>query len=205
MSASRDDQEFRVLIIDDNPDAARTMALLLKVWGFTSQSVVDSQKAIAAAEEFRPHCIICDLRMPKLDGYQLAREFRRHNLFEKTPLIANSATPDERRALDAGFNYSLVKPHSVVVIGDLLRELQAMNKKLGEAEESKQKSNEVVTEVRDLMKEVRDDVKEIKGELRNDVHQLKSELREVKEEVKELREEISGDAESDSSDRDKNG
>lgn len=178
--------EFRVLVIDDNHDAAKTMALLLRAWGFSSQYVLDSREALAVAEEYRPHCIISDLAMPKMDGYELARVFRAHNLFEKIPLIAHSATPDERRALDAGFNYSLVKPQSALVIGDLLRELQVMNKKLKEAEELTRQGAEVVTEVRDLMKEVREDVKEIK-----------SELREVKEEVKELREERGGAAATD--------
>jgi len=188
--------EFRVLVIDDNQDAARTMALLLQAWGFRSRYVFDSREAVSVAEEFLPHCIICDLRMPKLDGYELAREFRLHSLFQKVPLIANSATPDDRRALEAGFNYSLVKPHSALVIGDLLRELRAMNKRVGDAEEANRKATEVVTEVRDLMKEVRDDVKEIKTDLREDVEQLKSDLREVKEDVKELKEGRSGEAES---------
>lgn len=190
MNASGDIAEFRVLVVDDNSDAARTLSLLLNAWGFSSRYVVDSREAVAAAEDFLPDCIISDLLMPKIDGYQLAEEFRRHNLFEKTPLIANSATPNEKRAKEAGFNYSLVKPHSTLIIADLLRELQAMNKKVEQTEEASRKSGEVVAEVRDLMREVRDDVKEIKGGLRADVDELKSDLREVKEDVKELRDEL---------------
>lgn len=193
MNAVGDNPEFRVLVIDDNHDAAKTLSLLLNAWGFSCRYVVDSREAVAAAEDFLPHCIISDLRMPSPDGYRLAEEFRHHNLFEKTPLIANSATPDDRRAKAAGFDYSLVKPHSTLVIADLLRELQAMNKKVEQADEANRKSGEVVTEVRDLMKEVRDDVKEIKGGLRTDVNELKSDLREVKEEVKELREDLNAE------------
>src|SRR6218665_341161 len=95
-------EEFRVLVVDDNEDAATTMELLLRAWGFSGRAVSDSREAAAVAAEFRPHCIISDLVMPHVDGYQLAKEFRLDARFEKIPLIANSATPDHQRALDAG-------------------------------------------------------------------------------------------------------
>lgn len=201
MTADSAPDEFRVLIIDDNSDAARTLSILLKALGFAPRFLTDSRDALATAEEFRPHCIISDLAMPKIDGYQLAEAFRNHSLFEKTPLIANSATPDDRRAKAAGFDYSLVKPESAMMIADLLRELQVMNKKVDQADEARRQSDGVVSEVRDLMKEVRDDVKEIKGGLREDVEELKSDIREVKEDVKELREDLNAERNSEADDK----
>lgn len=197
MTNSSGGEEFRVLVVDDNYDAAKTLSMLLRTLGGKCRYVVESQQAVAAAEEFRPHCIISDLSMPRLSGFELAKRFRRHHLFGRTPLIANSASSDDRRAKEAGFDYSLTKPQSTLAIADLILELQVMNKSLEKSEQTSRQGTEVVAEVRDLIKEVRDDVKEIKSDLRTDVEQLKSELREVKEDVKELRDELSSGREPD--------
>jgi CheY-like chemotaxis protein len=180
----------RVLVIDDNRDAADTLILLLTVFGFQSQAVYDGIAAIKAAESFLPDCILSDLNLPGLDGYQLAEKFREHDWFQRTPLIALSATPDEDRARSAGFDHCFSKPVAAEVLVELLSRMTAMSTQLNKAEDVVRQQGAVVHEVRDLVREVKEDVKDIKGGLQQDVKELKQELREVKEDVREIKEEL---------------
>src|SRR5436305_13643169 len=68
---------LRVLVIDDNRDAADSLVILLGVWGYAARAAYRGPDGLAAAAEFRPQVIFLDLAMPGLDGYACARALRR--------------------------------------------------------------------------------------------------------------------------------
>ncbi len=65
-------RRLRVLVVDDNPDSADSVAMLLEVWGHESRVVYDGETALAVAQEFGPDCMLLDIRMPRMSGYELA-------------------------------------------------------------------------------------------------------------------------------------
>jgi CheY-like chemotaxis protein len=180
-------QQFRVLLIDDNHDAADTLAQLLRRRGNTVQTAYSGIEGLQAAEEFVPDCIISDIGMPGLDGYEVARRFRSDRRFDQTPLIALTAYTDTERAKASGFNRHLVKPVTSAAIVELILDFEAMSHGLTTVEGTSHEQVQTLGEVKQLMQEVKEDVKEIKSELKEEVQELKVELRELKEEVKELR------------------
>jgi CheY-like chemotaxis protein len=192
----KEGRAFRILVIDDNRDVADSLVMLLEVWGYDARAVYHGTGALEAARNYGPDLIVSDIDLPGIDGYRLAQELRRTESFERTPLIAITATSDERRAKEAGFDHHLIKPANPDAVHQLLRDLRAMEKRLDRVESTTQQHGEVVTEVRDLVKEVKEDMKEIRQGLQAEVQELKQELREVKEDVKEIKqvlEEVKGD------------
>src|SRR5204862_2511186 len=107
---SRTSSVFRVLVVDDNQDAADSLCMLLQLWGFETEVAYDGTNALAVAQLSHPNCIITDIRMPGLDGYQLARGIRRDSSLTGTMMIAVSATSNEGNATVAGFDNHLTKP-----------------------------------------------------------------------------------------------
>ncbi|MGH8259527.1 MAG: hybrid sensor histidine kinase/response regulator, partial [Steroidobacteraceae bacterium] len=104
---------LRVLIADDNHDAADSMAMLISMDGYKVQAVYGGQAAVTAAETFRPDVALLDIGMPELDGYAAAREIRRQRGGVETYLIALTGwgqQEDKRQALEAGFDMHLTKP-----------------------------------------------------------------------------------------------
>ncbi len=102
----------RVLCVDDEPDAALMLTTLLSLQGFVARAAHDGPAALALAEKFRPTACVVDIRMPGMDGYELARRLR-ELLGEQTVLLAVSGlSGDEhhQRAWDAGFEYVMAKP-----------------------------------------------------------------------------------------------
>jgi two-component system, OmpR family, response regulator len=171
----------RVLVVDDNRDAADSLALLLRTWGYDVRAEYDGQTAFQTMRSFRPDCVISDIEMPGTDGYRLAEMVRGDESLKNTTVIALSGNYDPDVAAARGFHYSLSKPAPVPVLETLLRKVLTMNERLKSAEEMMQNQGAVVGEVRELMKEVKGDVKELKEELREvieDVAEIKQELRE---------------------------
>jgi DNA-binding response OmpR family regulator len=104
---------LRVLIADDYPDSAETMAVLLSLAGFDTRIATDGEDALSKASAWRPHVCVLDLGMPKLDGYELARRLRDLSWGECCLLIAHTgwtAISDRREASDAGFDCYINKP-----------------------------------------------------------------------------------------------
>jgi CheY-like chemotaxis protein len=103
----------KVLIVDDNRDAAVMVSILLTRAGHQVEIAVDAAQALAAVAVFRPHIAILDIGLPVMDGYALARELRAR-LGEGTPiLVALSGygqEQDQLRSVEAGFVRHLVKP-----------------------------------------------------------------------------------------------
>jgi CheY-like chemotaxis protein len=103
----------RILIVDDNVDAADTLEALLGMDGFEVTTVYDGIAAITAAGNVQPDVIVMDIGMPGMDGYDAARMIRKQPGGEKTVLIALTGwgqSADKNRASEAGFNHHLVKP-----------------------------------------------------------------------------------------------
>ena len=108
----------RILVVDDNADAARLMAELLASSGAVTRVAYDGAAALAVAEDFEPELALLDLGLPVMDGYELAKRLRARS---SRPLRLVAVTgygqdDDRRRALDAGFDEHLVKPITVDVL-----------------------------------------------------------------------------------------
>jgi PAS domain S-box-containing protein len=104
---------LRVLVVEDNVDMARSLALLLKKAGCETQVVHDGAAALEVANSFPPQVVLLDIGLPGLDGYEVARRFRADPQHAHVRLIAVSGygqLQDQKRSKDAGFNHHLVKP-----------------------------------------------------------------------------------------------
>jgi CheY-like chemotaxis protein len=113
----------RVLVVDDNADAAEGVALVLQFLGVHTQVVHDGAAALAALDRFRPHLVLLDLGMPGLDGYDVARWMRQRESHANTRIVALTGWGDaaERaRTLQAGFDAHLVKPVDIAALQALL-------------------------------------------------------------------------------------
>lgn len=105
---------LRILIVEDNSDAAKSLQMLLKFLGHTVETAADGTLGLEAAHAFHPNVVISDLGLPgKLDGYALAQAVRADAELRSMHLIAMSgygAEEDRQRTKDAGFDQHLVKP-----------------------------------------------------------------------------------------------
>jgi CheY-like chemotaxis protein len=103
----------RILVVDDNADAARTLATLLAFDGHQAEAVFDGAEAVAAAERLRPEVLFIDLNMPALDGYELAKRLRALPWGRAATLVALTGMgqqSDIELARAAGFDIHLTKP-----------------------------------------------------------------------------------------------
>jgi PAS domain S-box-containing protein len=103
----------RILVVDDNRDAADSLALLLRLAGQDVRLAYDGPSALAEAREFRAELVFLDIGMPGMDGYEVAKRLRQQAGSEDAVLVAITGwgqSEDRRRAEDAGFDGHLVKP-----------------------------------------------------------------------------------------------
>jgi two-component system CheB/CheR fusion protein len=113
----------RVLIADDNKDAAQTLALMLETEGHEVRVTYDGSEALRVAEQIRPHVALLDIGMPTLDGYEVAQKLRATSWGKALYLVALTGwgqEQDKRRASGAGFNRHLVKPVDPQLLIDLV-------------------------------------------------------------------------------------
>jgi len=105
----------RALVVDDNVDAADTMAVLLESLGHDVRVVHDGTAALKEAEELRPDIVLLDIGLPGIDGYDVCRELRRRtgNAMRIVAVTGYGQASDRRRAVEAGFDDYLVKPVAV--------------------------------------------------------------------------------------------
>ncbi|RYD21638.1 MAG: PAS domain S-box protein, partial [Verrucomicrobiaceae bacterium] len=107
------DRPLRLLIVDDNKDAAETMAMLQQLRGHETRVAHDGPQGISVAEKFLPEAILLDIGLPGMDGFEVARRIRTMPGLEKTFLIALTgygSEGDRQKALAAGFDEHLPKP-----------------------------------------------------------------------------------------------
>jgi len=110
---SRKSVATRIVVVDDNVDAADSLGIMLSYAGHEVRVVYGGRDALKVAEEFSPHTMILDLGMPEMDGYAVARAVRADAKLRAVRLIALSGygqLEDRRRTGEAGFDEHLVKP-----------------------------------------------------------------------------------------------
>jgi CheY-like chemotaxis protein len=103
----------RVLLVDDNADSTEPLSLLLQAKGHETRIAVEGAEAITVADDFQPDCVVLDLGLPGMDGYEVARRLRERPYGPRLTLVALTgwAGKDVRvKAAEAGFDYHLVKP-----------------------------------------------------------------------------------------------
>ena len=114
----------RILIADDNHDAADSLAVLLQMHGHEVTVVRDGREALTTINAVRAEIALLDIGMPELDGYEVARQVRQNTLGRAVTLIAVTGWGQDRdkaRALGAGFNHHLTKPIEPTQLLDLIR------------------------------------------------------------------------------------
>jgi PAS domain S-box-containing protein len=115
----------RILVVDDNVDAATTLHVLLRSLGHETRVAHDGMAALDIAREFRPEVILLDIGMPGLDGYEVARRLRAMNHGETFRIVAITGwgqEADRTRSKEAGFDLHLVKPVDPGVLVSVLEQ-----------------------------------------------------------------------------------
>jgi PAS domain S-box-containing protein len=121
-----------VLLIEDNADAAQTMAEVLEVSGYEVRMALDGRTGIASARELTPDVILCDIGLPDVDGYEVARTLRGDDALRSTRFIALTgyAQPEDRaRAMRAGFDAHLAKPAAIDELMDLIADRREVTRR----------------------------------------------------------------------------
>lgn len=113
----------RVMVVEDNVDAAESLASLLRIWGHEVLVAHDGLEALEKARTYWPEVVLLDIGLPKLDGYQVARRLREDLGLEGTLLVAMTGygqAEDRRRSREAGIHHHYVKPVEPAVLRSLL-------------------------------------------------------------------------------------
>ena len=113
----------RVLVVDDNVDAANSIAKLLRLFGHTVSCAHDGPSALVVADQLEPEVVVLDIGLPAMDGYEVARRLRANEKFRHTPLIALTGYgqyDDRLRSREAGFDQHLTKPADPIVLQKMI-------------------------------------------------------------------------------------
>jgi CheY-like chemotaxis protein len=116
----------RVLVVDDNRDAAESLEMLLRLMGAEVHSASDGRSALEAMRRHRPSVVVLDIGLPDMDGYEVARQARLEPWGGEPALIALTGwgeEEDRRRSREAGIDHHLVKPVDFAALEKLLRGL----------------------------------------------------------------------------------
>jgi DNA-binding response OmpR family regulator len=116
----------RVLVVDDNADAAEALAELLRLEGYDVRVARNAEEALRAADTFAPQLAVLDIGLPSMNGYDLARTLRASPRTRGMRLVALTGygrAPDRLRAQEAGFDDHFVKP---APLDELLARLAAL-------------------------------------------------------------------------------
>jgi PAS domain S-box-containing protein len=118
----------RILVVDDNVDAAESVSMILQLGGYDVQCVYDGLSVLAAARRYRPDAIVLDIGLPGISGYEVARLLRQQPEFQRTLLIAVTGygqEADRRRSDEAGIDHHLTKPVDPEALQALLQRREA--------------------------------------------------------------------------------
>jgi PAS domain S-box-containing protein len=116
----------RVLVVDDNHDAAISMRMFLRAWGYDVLTAHDGPSALEAAGKYRPHIVLLDIGLPRMNGYEVAVEMRQLAGLESVCMIALTGygqEEDRRRTQEVGIAHHLVKPVDPNRLRDILASL----------------------------------------------------------------------------------
>jgi CheY-like chemotaxis protein len=112
-----------ILVIEDHADNLDLMRYLLGEFGYTALSAENGLNGVELAERESPDLILCDIQLPDIDGFEVARRLKRHPLLRAIPLVAITALAmvgDRERVLAAGFDGYIPKPISPeTFVGDV--------------------------------------------------------------------------------------
>ena len=103
----------RVLVVEDSQDTATSLRLLLETVGYQVRVAYTGTAGVAEAQAWWPEAVVCDIGLPEMDGYEVARRLRRAPGLEGVLLLALTGygrDEDRRRAFEAGFDHHLTKP-----------------------------------------------------------------------------------------------
>jgi CheY-like chemotaxis protein len=118
----------RVLVVDDNEDAASTLAMVLSVRGCEVQIANDGPAALKAIQSFHPAVVLLDLGMPVMSGFEVAQHVRTMFAGREPVLVAVTGwgqEEDRRRTSEAGFSYHLVKPIEIRALDKIFSEINS--------------------------------------------------------------------------------
>ncbi|MBC7893932.1 MAG: response regulator, partial [Cytophagaceae bacterium] len=121
-------QQRRVLVVDDNQDAAESLGALLSLLGAETRIAFNGPEALEALPEFRPEVVLLDIGMPGMDGHEVARRIHQHPGFADLPLVALTGwgqQQDREKSHGAGFNHHLVKPADLDALRSVLGSIGA--------------------------------------------------------------------------------
>ncbi|WP_164103875.1 hybrid sensor histidine kinase/response regulator [Candidatus Laterigemmans baculatus] len=121
-------QRLQVLVVDDNEDAAKMLAMIVRALGHEVQTAHDGSQAVERAAASRPDVVLMDLGMPRMNGYEAAQKIREQEWGKEVLLVALTGwgqEEDRRRTKAAGFDHHLVKPVESAVLQQLFAELAA--------------------------------------------------------------------------------
>jgi len=117
-------RHLRILVVDDNVDAATTLAELLSLLGYEVQVVHDGPAAVELASAYQPDVVLLDIRLPGMDGYLVAQKLRQNLRLSKTIIAALTGygrEGDPSRFQEAGFDYHFIKPLDINVLERVLK------------------------------------------------------------------------------------
>ena len=118
-----DTSRARVLVVEDCPDNAETLRVLLGLWGYDVRVATSGEAALAAASWFQPAAVLIDLGLPGADGFEVARRFQQRPTADVPVLVAATGHvgPDtRRRAWETGFDYFVPKPFDLEYLHEIL-------------------------------------------------------------------------------------
>jgi CheY-like chemotaxis protein len=117
---------YRILVVDDNKDAAESLQMLLKLLGADVQIAYDGIEALERAEQYLPHVVVLDIGLPKLDGYHAAASIRQCAWGKDMVLVAVTGwcrDEDREHSQASGFDGHLAKPVRVEELRNLIQQL----------------------------------------------------------------------------------
>jgi CheY-like chemotaxis protein len=117
----------RLLVVDDNKDAAESMSMLLEMWGHEVAFAYDGPSALETAEQWQPQAVFLDIGLPGMDGYEVAARLRELPQAKDAVLIAITGygqEDDRLRSRRAGIDHHLVKPVAPDALRHLIDSLQ---------------------------------------------------------------------------------
>ena len=120
---AQESRGLRILVVDDNRDAADSVAMLLRLKGHEVRTAHDGLEAVDTAAAFQPDVVLLDIGLPKLNGYDAARRMREQQGGRDTMLVALTGwgqDEDRRRSKEAGFDHHLTKPVDLAALQELL-------------------------------------------------------------------------------------
>src|SRR5581483_7639752 len=118
---------LRVLIVEDNRDAAEMLNSMLVTWGQETRIAYDGQEGLQAAAEFLPHVVLLDIGLPQLNGYDVARRIREESWGGQMALVALTGwgqDADRQRSKAAGIDLHLIKPIEPAALKNVLAGFQ---------------------------------------------------------------------------------